>query len=261
MCLVPSYTEIEKNNQVQKVLKLMTLPLDTETKRKRFLCSLAFMNNMVVKGYKQERTSMDDVIYATKEAAISFLGQKMQGRCFQCCDVVYVYAAGRQFSFHTRCNFAEIPRKYVPWDHIEGGWSLSDNEYRRKLVSKRKKADAEIEKNNAEYKKWERKIQKAVIHQIHQLQRNRQLVEEFKRVMEEKITPAQRRTKTYREYQSNNRYWYGCWKLWGEKWGFGCYPPQTSFYACHCKGCFMDKAAENCAESYYEKVKSHYNFL
>ena len=260
MCLISSYTEIEKNNQVQKVLHLMTLPLDTEAKRKDFLYNLACMNNMVVKGYKQERTSMDAVIYATKEAAISFLGQKMQGRCFQCCDVVYVYAAGRQFSFHTKCTFAEIPHKYVRWDHIEGGWSLSDDEYRKEVKSMKIKADAEREKNNAENKEWERNIQKAVIRQIHQLQRNRERVEEFKRVMEEKITPAQRRTKTYKEYQRCNFYWEHCWELWGEKWGFGCYPPETFFHAWKCTNRLLDKSVERYAESYYEKVKSHYNF-
>lgn len=261
MCLVPTYTEIEKNIQVQRVLRLMTLPLDTEAKRKNILYNIALMNNMVVKGYKQERTLMDNVIYATKESAISFLGQKLPGRCFQCGDVVYVYAAGRQYSFHTReYSFAEIPREYVRWDNIEGGWSLSDDEYKKTVMEMKKKADAEREKNSAERKDRERNIQKAVVHQIHQIQRNRQLVEEFKRVMEEKITPAQRRTKTYRVYQRNNFYWEDCWRLWGEKWGFDKYPPETFFYAWKCTGSFFDKSAESYAKSFYEKVKSHYNF-
>ena len=256
MCLIPSYTEIEKNLQVQKVLHLMTLPLDTEAKRKDFLYNLSFMNNMVVKGYKQERTAMDAVIYATKEAAISFLGQKMPGRCIQSGDVVYMYAAGRQYSFHTKFAFVEIPRKYVPWNHIEGGWELSDEEYRKTVESMKLAVETEKKKNCAEKKAWERNIKKSVIRQIHLLQRNRERVEEFKRVMEEKITPAQRRTKTYKEYQRCNFYWEHCWELWGEKWGFGSYPPETFFYAWKC-AC-DDKAGERYAETYYNKIKSYY---
>ena len=69
MCLIPSYTEIEKLNQVKKVLNLLTLPVDSEEAKKNLLYNVAFMNNMVVKGYMKERTDMDSLIYETKDKA------------------------------------------------------------------------------------------------------------------------------------------------------------------------------------------------
>ena len=256
---MPSYTETEKNLQIQKVLQLMTRSVETEEKKKMFLYELSFMNNMVVKGYKQERTAMDAVIYATKEAAISFLGQRMPGRCFQFGDVVYMYAAGRQYSFHTKLAFAEIPRRYVPWNHIEGGWELSDEEYRKSVESMKLAAEAEKKKTREEKEERERNIKKSVIRQIHLLQHNQERVEEFKRVMEEKITPAQRRTKTYQRYQKDAFYWEDCWRLWGEKWGFGSNPPEIYFHAWWCFGYGANRAGEVKAEAYFCKIKHYYN--
>lgn len=269
MCLIPSYTEIEKKNQIVKVLNLIKSPINTEAERQHLLYNLAFMNNMVVKGYMKDRTDMDERIYNVKDLALDYIIKQMPERCFLSYDnrryVIYVCVNSRQYSFHTRNNHglefnfnrdAREPR----WDGIVGGWELSDAEYKQQVENRKSTRAAERAQAIAERKEWERNIQKAVIRQIHQLQRNRERVEEFKRVMEEKITPAQRRTKTYKEYQRCNFYWERCWELWGEKWGFGSYPPETFFYAWKCTGGFSDKEVESYAKSFYEKVKSHYNF-
>lgn len=270
MCLVPTYTEIEKKNQINRVLNLMTLPLDTEDQKQNFLYNLSFMNNMVVKGYMKERTDMDERIYNVKDLALDYIVKQMPKRCFLSYNnsryVIYICVNSRQYSFHTNKKHgmeynlgdAREPR----WDGIVGGWELSDAEYKQEMKIRKNTRAAERAQAVAERKEREIKIRKAVIHQIHWLQRNRQLVEEFKRVMEENITPAQRRTKTYKRYLNDkyNLYWRDCWKLWGVKWGFDEYPPETFFYAWKCTGSFFDKSAESYAKSFYEKVKSHYNF-
>ena len=148
-----------------------------------------------------------------------------------------------------------VPR----WDGIVGGWELSDAEYRKQVTEHKSTIAAEREKAIAERKEWEREIKISVIRQINELKRNRQLVEEFKRVMEDRITPAQKRTKTYREYQQNNFYWKHCWELWGKKWGFGCYPPETFFYAGRDIN-FHDKAGIRYAQEYFDKIKSIIKF-
>lgn len=269
MCLIPSYTEIEKKNQVVKVLNLIESPINTEAQRQNLLYNLAFMNNMVVKGYMKERTYMDDTIYSVKDVALDYIIKQMPERCFLSYDngsyVIYICVNSRQYSFHTRSSHGmkysyELGVREPRWDGIVSGWELSDEEYRKQVENRKNTIAANREKAVAERKQWEREIQLKVIKQIHGLQRNRERVEEFKRTMEERITPAQRRTKTYREYQRNNFHWSDCWKLWGEKWGFGCYPPETFFYAWRCTGGFSDKGAERYAEEYFNKIRSHYNF-
>ena len=70
MCSIASYTEKEKRDQVVKVLELLDSPINTEAQKNNLLYNLAFMNNMVVKGYHEVRTEMDDVIYSVKNHAI-----------------------------------------------------------------------------------------------------------------------------------------------------------------------------------------------
>ena len=98
MCLVASYTEIEKIKQVKNVLNLLTLPVDTEEKKKNLLYNLSYMNSMVVKGYMKERTDADGIIYSTKNYALKRVAELMPDRCFCCLGVLYVYAGGRLYS-------------------------------------------------------------------------------------------------------------------------------------------------------------------
>lgn len=271
MCLIPSYTEIEKKNQIVKVLNLIKSPINTEAERQHLLYNLAFMNNMVVKGYMKERTDMDERIYNVKDLALDYIIKQMPERCFLSYDnrryVIYVCVNSRQYSFHTRNNHglefnfnrdAREPR----WDNIVNGWELSDAEYKQAVENRKNTIAAKRAQADAEEKEWQRTIQLRVIKQINQLKINRQRVEEFKRVMEERITPAQRRTKTYKTYLNDkyNLYWKDCWKLCGEKWGFGCYPPEIFFSAWRCGFNFHDKAAERYAEEYYQRIKNFINF-
>lgn len=259
-------TRIDKKNQIDKVLNLITLPIKTEKDRKNLLYNLAYLNNMVKKGYMVQHTKMDERIYKVKDLALDFIVKQMPERCFLSIDnryyVIYIYVNGRQYSFHTT-NTHGLDFNYkrnlpvVRWDGLKDGWKLSDTAYKRKKEILNRTRAAEKAKVIAKRKNWELRIQKAVIRQIHLLQRNRDRVEEFERVMEEKITPAQRRTKTYKEYQRCKTFdWENCWKLWGEKWGFSRIPPETYFIAWSCAD---SEKGRDYAKSFFEKVKSHYN--
>ena len=270
MFIKPTYTELEKKQQIDKVLNLINSPIQTETDRKNLLYNLSYMNNMVVKGYMQQHSKMDERIYEVKDMTLDFIVKQMPNRCFLSFDdgyyvtggyyVIYIYVNGRQYSFHTLNKhgmdlFFKRSLYVSLWDGLKDGWKLSDAEYKRRIKIINKIHEDEKAKAIAKRKILERNIKKAVIGQIHQLQNNLERVKEFKRVMEEKITPAQRRTKAYQNYKRYDR-WERCWELWGRKWGFRGGAPDTYFYYWCCadteKGRFY-------AKSYFEKVKSHYN--
>lgn len=209
MCLIPSYTEIEKNKQVQKVLHLMTLPLDTEAKRKDFLYNLSFMNSMVVKGYMKEHTDMDTVIYDTKDKALDFIARKMANRCHRSSDgrhyIIYIYVNGRQYSYHTNSRH-DLPyedSKATKWDEIRDGWSLSDAEYQACVESNREKARY----NQKEYEEYEHKITllvKRLMLRGIKIARERNIENkkkcaEFWAKVDNGLTAAQKRTKAYKE--------------------------------------------------------------
>lgn len=153
MCLISSYTELEKTVQASKVLNMMAVPPTTETDLKNFLYNLSFMNDMVVKGYKKERTEADSVIYAVKTYACRWLIENFYDRCIEFYNILYVYSSGRQYSYHLRSlNFyyehtdewgvdrigsldadaVKVNHRYVRWNGVEGSWKLSDEEYKQR---------------------------------------------------------------------------------------------------------------------------------
>lgn len=261
MCLVASYTETEKKKQIINVLNLIDSPVNTETERQNYLYNLAFMNNMVVKGYMQERTDMDMLIYKVKDLALDYIVKQIPERCFLSYDkglyVIYIYVSSRQYSFHAPNNHGlDFKNNYKAcrWDGIKDGWSLSDAEYKKEVLEIKNTTAAENTKYAAEHKEWEINIKKLVLRKVKELKHNRQLVEDFKRFMTENITPAQKRTKTYKDYLVHEWMWVYCWKLWGKKWGFDGFPPETCFkpYLLY----NTTSSEQGYAEKYFDKIKN-----
>lgn len=149
--------------QVSKVTSMMASVPTSEKSLQSFLYELSFMNDMVVKGYCQERTMADCVIYATKSYACHWLMKNFNSRCVVYSDVLYVYANCRQYSYHLRnvhykywynpCKryFGDtssedsvvVRYKSVKWIGIEGAWALTDEEYKQQ-VKKEKKVEEVI---------------------------------------------------------------------------------------------------------------------
>lgn len=213
MCLIPSYTEIEKLNQVKKVLNLLTLPVDSEEAKKNLLYNVAFMNNMVVKGYMKERTDMDSLIYETKDKALNYIVRRMPGRCHLHSDkgyyVVYIYVSGRQYSFHTNSRHGltfEIG-KAVKWDEIRDGWSMSNAEYHEAIIRKNEALEA-YNKKEREYEKNRNEIIKRLMLRGIKLARkeneeNRRRYADFWQKVDAGLTAAQKRTKAYKEHNAS----------------------------------------------------------
>jgi len=138
MCLVASFSEVEKLSQVSKVSSMMVNgKFRSENELKSFLYNLSYMNDMVVKGYMKERTQVDNIIYGLKNVALEWIANNYTDRCVRCCDVIYVYSSGRQYSYHILDAFSSrwnaIPNKYVKWDGIKGGYALTDAEYKKRI--------------------------------------------------------------------------------------------------------------------------------
>lgn len=247
MCLIATFTEQEKLNQVQKVQHLMTLPLDTEEKKKNFLYNLSFMNNMVVKGYKKERTEADYVIYSTKDKALNLLINVMPDRCHQQGTCLYVYAGGRQYSYHfivntfTGHNKALYDfewdycckhnrdssgrwefRKKVEWDGIIEGYALSDAEYRQQyaeVVARRRNREKQEQEDAAKYEaELNRNARIYLLRGIKVArQRNKEIRKHnarFWKMIENGLTKAQKRTKAYSKRDSDKLF-----RLYGKSLG------------------------------------------
>ena len=213
MCSIPSYTEIEKLNQVKKVLNLLTLPVNTEETKKSLLYNVAFMNNMVVKGYMKERTDMDSLIYETKEKALSYIVKRMPGRCHLSSDkgyyIVYIYVHGRQYSFHTTSRHGlafEIGRA-VKWNEIRDGWSMSDAEYHEAIRSHNEVLETYKEKEREYEKNRKELIMRLMLRGIKLARKenmeNRRLMRRFWKKVNEGLTAAQKRTKAYKEHNAS----------------------------------------------------------
>lgn len=116
-----------------------------EAKKQQFIHDLAQLNSMAAKGYMVERMPIDTCIYAVKELACEFLATTMPDRCRydasyeQYGSVLYVYVNSRQYSFHVTLprNATVASAKYGEWDRLEGGWRLSDEDYRKSRAASR----------------------------------------------------------------------------------------------------------------------------
>lgn len=246
MCLIASYTEIEKLNQVKKVLRLLTLPVDTEEAKKNLLYNVSFMNNMVVKGYMKERTDADYTIYSVKDKALNMLIEVMPDRCHQKGTCLYVYAAGRQYSYHFMVNdftghnkalynfelhycykhslspYSSRRRKGTEWNEIPEGYALSDAEYRQQyaeVVAVRRNRD---KRNQEDKARCEAELNRqARIYMLRGIKVARQHNEEIRKhntkfwdVIENGLTKTQKRTKAYTGRDSSKLY-----HLYGKKLG------------------------------------------
>lgn len=222
MCLVASYTEIEKINQVKKVLNLLTLPVDTEEKKKNLLYNLSYMNNMVVKGYMKERTEADGVIYSTKNYALKRVAELMPDRCFCCLGVLYVYAGGRQYSYHYRGEAPIDRHQAIEWNGVTDGFSYSDEEYKRLTAEVKAGKDAERAQNEADYQKRVHDVKMLVVKAVNEARTGKALVEQFKQAMENHLTKVQKKSKAYQSKDIRR-----CWDLWAKKLGFNSHYPTT----------------------------------
>ena len=220
MCLIASYTEQEKLNQVQKVQNLMALPLDTEEEKKNFLYNLSYMNNMVVKGYMKERTDADDIIYSTKNYALKRVGELMPDRCFCCLGVLYVYAGGRQYSYHYRGEAPIDRHQAIEWDGVAEGFSYSDEDYKRLTAKVKAEKAAQRAQNETDYQKHVRDVKILVVKAVNEARAGKALVEQFKQAMEDNLTKAQKKSKAYQSKDIRR-----CWELWAKKLGFSSYYP------------------------------------
>ena len=119
-----------------------------EGKLKAFLHDLAMMNGMLAKGWGVRKSEADELCYEVKQECIEFLVKERPDRCFYAnadyMSIVYVYAGGRQYSFH--CSGLSRKPRYAPkfgvcWDEIEEGWRLSDAEYKERLERRRSTRD------------------------------------------------------------------------------------------------------------------------
>ncbi len=214
MCSIASYTEKEKRDQVVKVLELLDSPINTEAQKKNLLYNLAFMNNMVVKGYHEVRTEMDDVIYSVKNHAIREIARLMPKRCSCTSDVIYIYANKRQYSFHYR---GKAPCEYrdVSWDRVKDGWSLSDKEYQRQANKEKEYIDDCFRKNDAYHQEYVRKEKLRAVHAVIEARKNQALLAKFWEKLDEKLSKTQKKRKDYQQRNLKR-----CWDLWANKFGF-----------------------------------------
>lgn len=132
-----------------------------EKQKKEFLYDLSLLNSMAAKGYLVSRTPLDEMIYNIKAKACNEIASCWPKRCrydkhYSSHDsVLYVYAAGRQYSYHAdlvgsvegqvdkarwgRMN--DILRgewhECIEWDGIRNGWSLTDDEYKERFKESR----------------------------------------------------------------------------------------------------------------------------
>lgn len=223
MCLIPTYTEVEKRNQITKVQSLLNLPINTEQDRKNLLYNLSLMNSMVVKGYKKERTDADGEIYTLKNKVLNMLPELMPGRCFMADDVLYVYAAGRQYSYHVKYFIqGALYNNRVKWDGIKEGFALSDEEYKSKhneFVEFDRHVNQREQENEAkEEKDMNRKVRIYLLRGIKEARRLNDEIRKhndyFWKVIENGLTKAQKRTMAYK-----NRDGYKLRRLYGEELG------------------------------------------
>lgn len=111
-----------------------------------FLKKLSIMNANATKGYMQDRSHDDDVVYSIKALAVDFVISQCPSRCFYSLgfdrDVIYVYSKGRQFSYHCRLNDEQRGRiknaeeNGVVWNRIENGCIMTDAEYVKAISDK-----------------------------------------------------------------------------------------------------------------------------
>lgn len=104
---------------------------NSEDKKRQFVYDLAALNSLATKGYKVERTAIDESIYATKQLACDFMATHWSSRCKYDSGyssdnhsaVLYVYIHGRQYSFHSNLSpdIQVAHARYDEWDRIEGG--------------------------------------------------------------------------------------------------------------------------------------------
>lgn len=240
MCLISSYTEIEKKDQIVKVLNLIKSPINTEAERQHLLYNLAYMNDMVVKGYMKERTDMDERIYYVKDLALDYIVKQMPERCFLSDDngyyVIYVCVNSRQYSFHTRSNHGmkynfKRDIREPRWDGIIGGWKLSDAEYKQQMENRRK----DKHRKDALHAEWERDYGRAVrLATIRQIKKTRERNREVRRqkgardrwwkTLEDGLNSRQKNTVAFKTRDAKK-----CYKLYGKKMGME-WPPCVGIY-------------------------------
>ena len=123
--------------------------MTTEVQKQQFVYDLAKLNSLATKGYMAERTAIDDSIYAIKQLACEYIATHWPSRCrydsgYSCTahsSVLYIYVKSRQYSFHVDLSGDIVVNKarFNEWDHLVGGWELSDKEYRKARDASRKK--------------------------------------------------------------------------------------------------------------------------
>lgn len=136
------------------ITKIQSSKFKTEKEKQQFLYDLAMLNSLATKGYMVERTSIDESIYSTKRIACEFMAMNWPTRCRYDrgyswrahSSVLYIYAGGRQYSFHVDLpsTMTVAEAHYNEWDRLEGGWQLSDEEYREARTSYHSKHDSYV---------------------------------------------------------------------------------------------------------------------
>lgn len=158
-----------------------------EGKLKEFLHDLAKMNGMLAKGWGMDKSMSDEACYKVKQECIDFLVKARPDRCFYAHDksmyVVYVYAGGRQYSFHcyslvNKPRFA--PEFGVRWDGIVDGFKLSDEEYRLAVEKEQRRIKKKEKREQKKQKRFSNWMQKYV-------ERNSIMSEDFYKNLEEII--------------------------------------------------------------------------
>lgn len=150
------YSESEKIQQAYLVLSLVQKGVKhIEAAIKNFLYQLSRMNSMATKGYMEQRTTADCLIYNVKTIACEYFVHTFPGRCTYSYSgfsrhgsILYCYSDGRQYSYHTELESEVKKARYDEWDGLKDGWSLTDEEYFAAItaVNRNDIDDLEVEK-------------------------------------------------------------------------------------------------------------------
>ena len=212
-CTVDAFSEMEKMeaahsvlNKVIKFQKSHTTP--SESYRKELLHDLAAMNSMVPKGYGVTKSPADTLIYSVKQIACEAIAREWPDRCRYTPygsihrTILYVYAGGRQYSFHVHLDDFNLPKaSFDEWDQIKNGWSLSDEEYAlecRSRANERRSADHlshDILVVNRRKREERLKMYKAAKEYVRNLHEHQRLRERFWNTLLSILPPAKRKNK------------------------------------------------------------------
>lgn len=212
-CTVGTFSEIEKMEAAHSVLsKVITFQKSditpSESYRKDLLHDLAAMNSMVPKGYRVNKSPADTLIYSVKQIACEAIAREWPDRCRYMPygsihgTILYVYAGGRQYSFHVHLDDFNLPKaSFDEWDQIKNGWSLPDEEYAlecRSRANERRSADYwshDILVVNRREREERLKMYKAAKEYVRNLHEHQRLRERFWNTLLSILPPAKRKNK------------------------------------------------------------------